>query len=196
MPWTDPSTVSRAKRPINILWLSRSKLDAYAMKHDDWSKWRGVRHLYNEPALLDRIRRGISELCQERHDGPACHFQDALAEPESWADSGVLEINQSVPIRFSSIDPTVHTLGNQMHHVGHTTILISSHGGALGLSLFLSPGRGVVMELQVKEVENNFHFQHMAYEMGHVYQMLQISRQVNVDMIWGAVEDELERLLA
>lgn len=166
------------------------------MKHDDWSKWRGVRHLYNEPALLDRIRRGVSELCLAREDGPACHYEDGLEDPESWTDIDLLDSNQSVPIRFSSIDPTVHTLGTQIHHVGHTTVLISSHGGALGLSLFLPPGNGVVMELQVKEVENNFHFEHMAYEMGHVYQMLRISRQVNVDMVWGALRDEIERLLA
>lgn len=165
------------------------------MKHNDWSKWRGVRHLYNEPALLDRIRRGVSELCLDRPHGHGCHYQDALEEPESWSDVGVRDANQSVPIRFSSIDPTVHTLGTQIHHVGHATLLISSHGGALGLSLFLPPGRGVVMELQVDDVDGNFHFEHMAYEMGHVYQMLRISRQVNVDMVWGAVRDELERLL-
>jgi hypothetical protein len=165
------------------------------MKHDDWSKWRGVRHLYNEPALLDRIRRGVSELCQDRQDGHMCHFQDGLEEPESWAESALLETNQSVPVRFSSIDPTVHTIGTQLHYVGHTTVLISSHGGALGLSLFLPPGKGVIMELQVKEVSGNYHFEHMAYEMGHVYQMLQISRQVNVDMVWEALKDEIERLL-
>lgn len=145
---------------------------------------------------MDRIRLGISEFCHDRQDGFGCHFQDALEEPESWAESEVLENDQAVPIRFTSIDPTVHTLGTQIHYVGHATVLVSSHGGALGLSLFLPPGRGVVMELQVKDVDGNYHFEHMAYEMGHVYQMLRISADVNVDMVWGALKDELERLLA
>lgn len=192
----DPTALlSPPRRPINILWLSRAKLDAYAMKHNDWSKWRGVRHITNEPALLDRIKRGITDFCIGRKGPGNCFFQDGQEEPDTWSDTSPLMPNVSIPVRFASIDPTVHALGTQIQYVGHTTILVSSHGGALGLSLFLPPGDGVLVELQVKEVEGNFHFEHMAYEMGHKYQMLQINRDVDVDMVWRAVEEELGRLL-
>lgn len=166
------------------------------MAHNDWSKWRGVRHIKNEPALLERIRTGIASFCDGTDDeGPGCFFEDATEQPERWTLTRHLEINQPTPIRFASIDPTVHALGTQINYVGHATILVSSHGGALGLSLFLPPGEGVVVELQVKDVENNYHFQHMAYEMGHAYQLVKISRDVNVDSVWKTIEDELARLL-
>lgn len=161
------------------------------MKHDDWSKWRGVRHLTNEQDLLDGIRHGMRQVC-ERAD---CVFEDALEDPETWGRTDLLEIDQPIPIRFTSIDPTVHALETQIHHVGHTTILVSSHGGALGLSLFLPPGDGVIVELQVKEVSGNFHFEHMAYEMGHAYEQLRIERTVNVDMVWGVIKQQLEGMM-
>lgn len=183
------------RRPINILWLSRLKLDAYAMAHNDWSKWRGVRHISNEAALLDRIRKGIADFCHDRPPSRSCTAHDDLEEPDNWSNTDPLEPDASTPIRFASIDPTVHALGSQIHYVGHTTILISSHGGALGLSLFLPPGHGSIIELQVKDVEGNYHFEHMAYEMGHRYQMLQISQDVDVDLVWRVIDEELGRLV-
>lgn len=182
---------SPQRRPINILWLSRAKLDAYALKHDDWSKWRGVRHLVNEPEVLDGIKDGIKDFCRTGH----CYFEDALENPEAWTDNSALGINDSIPMRFTSIDPTVHALETQVHYVGHTSILIALHGGALGLSLFLPPGDATMIELQVKEVSGNFHFEHMAYEMGHVYEQIRIERRVNVDSVVTTLRDQLERLL-
>jgi hypothetical protein len=163
------------------------------MKHDDWSKWRGVRHLSNEPELLQGIRDGMRTLCTDA--GADCVFQDALEDPDTWSDVDIVKDGQPVPIRFTSIDPTVHALGTQIHHVGHTTILVSSHGGALGLSLFMPPGDGVIVELQVKEVSGNYHFEHMAYELGHAYEQLRIKRAVNVDMVWDVIKQHLEGML-
>lgn len=145
IPSSSSSTETPPRRPINILWLSRAKLDAYAMKHDDWSKRRGVRHLSNEPELLDGIREGIRQFCISGR----CIYEDASEDPESWTE-GVVH-NGTIPVRFTSIDPTVHTLETQVQYVGHTSILISLHGGALGLSLFLPPGEATMIELQVKE---------------------------------------------
>lgn len=179
------------RRPINILWLSRAKLDAYALKHDDWSKWRGVRHLVNEPEVLEGIREGIRDFCNTGR----CFYPDALENPETWTDNSILGINDTVPIRFASIDPTVHALETQVNYVGHTSILISLHGGALGLSLFLPPGDATMIELQVKEVSGNFHFEHMAYEMGHVYEQVRIERKVDVDSVVRTLREQLERLL-
>jgi hypothetical protein len=190
-PASSPDLSAPQRRPINILWLSRAKLDAYALKHDDWSKWRGVRHLTNEPEVLEGIREGIRDFC----DTGSCHYEDALENPESWTDTTILGVNDSIPIRFTSIDPTVHALETQVHYVGHTSILISLHGGALGLSLFLPPGEATMIELQVKEVSGNFHFEHMAYEMGHVYEQVRITRKVDVDSVVRTVREQLVRLV-
>jgi len=99
-----------------------------------------------------------------------------------------------LPIRFAMIDPTVHALETQVHFVGHSTVLVSSHGGALGLSLFLPPGDAAIVELQVQTVVGNYHFEHMAYEMGHQYEMVKIEQDVDVDHVWGAVRNHIERI--
>lgn len=87
----------------------------------------------------------------------------------------------------------VHALETQIHYVGHSTILVSSHGGALGLSLFLPPGQATVLELQVPGVHGNYHFEHMAYEMGQGYEMVEIDRDVDVDHVWRVVESWVDR---
>ncbi|WVF66739.1 hypothetical protein IAT40_001481 [Kwoniella sp. CBS 6097] len=186
-----------SRKPINILWLSRAKLDDYAQKHNDWSNWRDVRHIINEPELIERLRTGLSDLCEgdggiEEFGPGGCVFEDAQEVPESWGLTS--DIDQkgdntpiTMPIRFATIDPTVHALETQIHYVGHSTILLSSHGGALGLSLFLPPGEGTIIELQVENVQGNFHFQHMAYEMGHQYEVLKIERVVDVEQVWESV---------
>ncbi|KAK8861298.1 hypothetical protein IAR55_002117 [Kwoniella newhampshirensis] len=206
----------RPRRPINVLWLSRAKLDSYAKTHNDWSSWRDIRHISNEPELVAKFRTELAAMCEDvssssKGFGPGgCVFEDAQEIPETWALSTPSSISSPssdfggqtaavegeeeegvqrtpVPIRFATLDPTVHALETQIHFVGHTTILISSHGGALGLSLFLPPGDGVVIELQVEKVQGNFHFQHMAKEMGHEYEMVEITRKVDTDVVWQSL---------
>jgi hypothetical protein len=180
------------RNPINVLWLSRAKLDSYAQKQHDWSVWRDVRHINNEEELLSRIRQGLRDWCQEPNSfGTGCRFEDALEAPETWSTSPT---DGALPIRFASLDPTVHTLETQIHYVGHTTILVSSHGGALGLSLFLPPGDAALLELQVQVAQDNYHFQHMAAEMGHYYERLGISRTVDVEQVWGSIQRRIENL--
>lgn len=183
---------ARPKRPINVLWLSRAKLDSYAQKHDDWSDWRDIRHINNELELVTRLRSALANLCQSSN--PACYFEDAQDVPETWALTSPETVRDGIiPIRFATLDPTVHTLETKVHFVGHSTILVSSHAGALGLSLFLPPGDAAVIELQVPRVEGNFHFQHMAKEMGHQYEMVSIERDVDVEHVWRAVEKWVKR---
>ena len=186
----------KPRRPINVLWLSRAKLDSYAQKHDDWSQWRDARHINNEPELVARLRSGLASLCEAsaEFEEPGCEFEDAQDVPETWALTSpdtVLD-GAAIPIRFATLDPTVHALETQIHFVGHSTILISSHGGAMGLSLFLPPGDATMIELQVKRVKGNYHFEHMAKEMGHRYEALPISRDVDVEQVWGSVRRWVE----
>lgn len=183
----------RPRRPINVLWLSRAKLDRYAQNHNDWSSWRDVRHINNEPQLIERLRDGLADMCkgvtsQFGHTG--CVFEDAQDVPESWGLVSPETVGEGspLPVRFATLDPMVHALETQIHFVGHTTILISSHGGALGLSLFLAPGDGAVIELQVSGVRGNYHFEHMAKEMGHEYDVLEIERTVDVEQVWEATQ--------
>ena len=149
-----------------------------------------MRHLNNEEQLLARLRGGLSDLCSASD----CIFEDAREIPESWSKLSPTPDDEPLPIRFASIDPTVHALENQIQFVGHSSILISSHGGALGLSLFLPPGDGAIIELQVGGVSGNYHFQHMAYEMGHQYVLLEIKQTVNVEQVWDALEKQVMTL--
>ncbi|WWC87572.1 uncharacterized protein L201_002462 [Kwoniella dendrophila CBS 6074] len=181
----------KPRRPINVLWLSRAKLDDYAQKHDDWSIWRDVRHITNEPELIEKFRTELDQMCQDsiksgEFGRTGCIYEDSQDMPETWSftSSKTVKEDDPLPIRFFHLDPTVHTLENQIHFVGHSTILVSSHGGALGLSLFLPPGDGTVLELQVENVRGNYHFEHMAKEMGHNYEVLHINQQVDVNQIW------------
>ena len=186
---------ARPRRPINVLWVSRAKLDSYAQKHNDWSIWRDVRHIDNEPELIARLRSGLSGLCGG--NGSWCQFEDALDVPEAWAlisPDTIPGDNSPLPIRFAMLDPTVHAPETQIHFVGHSTILIASHGGALGLCLFLPPGDATVLELQVDSVEGNYHFQHMATQMGQQYEQLKISRTVDVEQVWSAVEGWVRKI--
>jgi hypothetical protein len=183
LPLADPVK----RRPINVLWLSRSKLDAYAKSHNDWSNWRDIRHITNEPELITKLKNSMKELC----DDGTCQFEDAQDYPEYWT----LEESDTPVIRFAMLDPTVHALETQIHYVGHTTILVSSHGGALGLSLFLPPGRGAIIELQVHGVTGNYHFQHMAAQMGHEYQQMEIATVVNVDYVWQVLQRHIHTRL-
>lgn len=182
-----------ARRPINVLWLSRAKLDTYAQKHDDWSNWRNVRHIENEDELVKRLRTGLQSLCEADSMPGGCSFEDAQETPESWGEVSPEIYANGVPLRFAHLDPTVHALETQIHYVGHTTILVSSHGGALGLSLFLPPGEATVVELQVESVKGNWHFQHMAVETGQQYELLEITKTVDVDQVFRSVERWVRR---
>lgn len=165
-----------------MLWLSRAKLDSYAQAHQDWSNWRNLRHIKNEPELIKRIKDGMQALCAASDSW--CEFQNAQDEPEDWTQSAL----GLTPLRFASLDPTVHALETQIHYVGHATVLVSSHGGALGLSLFLPPGDATIVELQVDGVKGNWHFQHMAAEMGHRYELVGIDKDVDVDAVWSVIQ--------
>ena len=186
-------------RPINVLWLSRAKLDSYAQKHNDWSMWRDLRHINNEAELIKRLKRGLREFCvsRTRSVDQACVFEDAQDFPETWAVTSLENHagDAPIPVRFATLDPTVHALETQIHYVGHATILVSSHGGALGLSLFLPAGDATVIELQVDGVSGNYHFQHMSAQMGHDYELIKIAKDVDVNMVWATIERRLSILL-
>ena len=188
-----------SRKPINVLWLSRAKLDSYAQKHNDWSVWRDLRHIENEPELIRRLKRGLRDLCNKSGTatGQRCDFQDAQDYPESWGLTSAETVGDDapLPLRFATLDPTVHALETQIHYVGHTTVLVSSHGGALGLSLFLPAGDAAIIELQVEGVSGNHHFQHMATQMGHSYELLMIEKRVDVDVVWGSLDRRLSKLL-
>lgn len=196
------STLSQARRPINVLWLSRAKLDHYAKEHNDWSSWRDVRHIKNEKELVTRLKDGLRTMCEQPSSvfgTSGCVFEDARDTPESWTLStpdSIESDDSPLPVRFAQMDPSVQTIENQVSMVGHATVLVSSHGGALGLSLFLPPGSSAIVELQVDGVKGNYHFQHMAYEMGHQYEVLDIERTVDVDQVWESVQRWVEKIAA
>lgn len=189
-----PSLNPSQRKPINILWLSRAKLDAQAQHDHEWSQWRAVRHINNELDLIARFRNGLTAMCQDGgafSDEGGCEYQDFAVEPEAWDQP---QLDGPRKVRFAHIDPTVHALETQIDFVGHTTILISPHGGALGLGLFMPPGQGAIIELQVKSVQGNWHFQHLAKEKGMGYELVTISATVDVDEVWNKVEQWIATL--
>ncbi|KAL1410119.1 hypothetical protein Q8F55_004122 [Vanrija albida] len=176
------------RRAINVLWLSRAKLDKVAEAAHDMSAWRAVRVLQNEDEVLQRIRRGLAEMCGA---GSWCAFADARDEPEGW---GSPPGPGATPVRFAAIDPTVHAVETQIHYAGHASLLVGQHGGALGLGLFLPPGDGAIMELQVEEARANHHFEHLAYETGQRYEMVEIKVKVDAEHVWGRIKAMVEEL--
>ena len=155
-------------KAINVLWLSRAKFDEWQMSHNEWSRYRAIRHIYNEDELVGRIRRGLQAL-----DG----FQEV--DDLGWAASG--------GIRFATIDPSVHSLETQVRYLGHATIVVGSHGGAMGLTLFMPPGAGTVVELAVPEVAVNRHFDIIASHLGLQYEQVRIEQTVDVEAVWEVV---------
>ncbi|WOO79772.1 uncharacterized protein LOC62_02G003288 [Vanrija pseudolonga] len=186
-----PKPAPAARRPLNVLWISRAKLDAVAEAQNDMSTWRGVRVLKNEGEVLERIRRGFSEMC----GGAAswCAFHDVRDEPEGWGVDGAVA-GGPTPVRFAAIDPTVHALETQIHYAGHATIMVGQHGGALGLGLFLPPGDAAIMELQVDEARANHHFEHLAYETGQRYEMVEIQVKVDAERLWERIKAMVETM--
>jgi len=160
-------------------------MEAQALSHSEWSAWRETRHISNEPELLERLRKELTQVCQ---DGK-CRFSDLEDEPERW---GVGEEGELREVRFGVVDPVAHALDTQIDLVGHTTILVGLHGGALGLSLFLPPGPSAsIIEVQSSNVVGNYHFSTMAVEMGHHYTLVETGKEVNLDNIWTAVKDRV-----
>jgi hypothetical protein len=185
-----PRESSSPLPPIHILWLSRAKYDAWSQSQDEWTTWKEWRHVDNEPDLLDRFRSGLAELCAERgytfQDG-----QDGLSDWHLGSESGM----QNRVIRFHTIDPSVHAIENQLYLVGHSTVLVSPHSGALGLGLFLPPGYGHIIELQVPATVGWHHYDIMATEMGMRYDMIPVRRTVDVEEVWNKVKEAVEQAL-
>lgn len=124
-----------------------------AHEANDWSPWRETRHILNEPALVERLKSGLEDVCRSRRE--KCRFSDAEEEPERWSEEGEDELE----IRFAQIDPVTQAIETQIDFVGHSTILVGLHGGSLGLSLFLPPGpRSSVIELRPPGTEHSYHF--------------------------------------
>ncbi|KAJ7482307.1 hypothetical protein B0H11DRAFT_2193385 [Mycena galericulata] len=48
---------------------------------------------------------------------------------------------------FATLDPTTSVFAAQIGAVGRTDVVVSVHAGALGLTLFMSTGRAIVVEL-------------------------------------------------
>ncbi|BEI80146.1 hypothetical protein CcaverHIS002_0106750 [Cutaneotrichosporon cavernicola] len=166
---------------INILYLSRARL-----RHNlkDMSDWQEYRELENEDEMLSRWRRGLREMCDD------C-FVDANAHPEIWTMSS----EGKREVRFAAIDPTAYSLETQVQLAGHATLIVGQHGGALGLSLFLPPGRGAVLEFTVPMVSGNNHFQHMAVQMGHKYRHRVIHARVGVERAWTDLREMVEEIM-
>lgn len=169
-----------------MLWLSRAKYDAWSKTHNEWTSWKEWRHVDNEEELLDYFRTGLIELCKEK----GFIFQDGRDGISDW-DIGS-NGNESQIIRFHTIDPSVHAIENQLYLAGHSTVLISPHSGALGLSLFLPPGYGHIIELQVPATIGWHHYDIMATEMGMKYDMIPVHRTVDISRVWKKVKQAVE----
>lgn len=183
----DPGSTIRP--PLNILWLSRAKYDAWSQSHNEWNTWKEWRHVDNEPELLDRFRNGLSDYATE-HGHRFFDGSDGLSDWHLGSGS-----NESQIIRFHTIDPSVHAIENQLYLVGHSTILVSPHSGALGLTLFLPPGYGHVIELQVPATVGWHHYDIMATEMGMGYDMVPVQRTVDLHRVWGTLRKAVDQAL-
>jgi hypothetical protein len=61
--------------------------------------------------------------------------------------------------------------------------------------LFLSPGYGHVIELQVPATVGWHHYDIMATEMGMRYDMIPVQRTVDVERVWTKVREAVEQAL-
>jgi hypothetical protein len=143
----------------------------------------------NEEELLNRFRSGLTAFCEQQ----GCVFQDGQDGLSDWHVGSLT--NQSRIIRLHTIDPSVHAIENQLYLVGHSTVLVSPHSGALGLGLFLPPGYGHIIELQVPATVGWHHYDIMATEMGMRYDMIPVRRTVDVNHVWDKVKEAIEHAL-
>lgn len=139
---------------------------------------------------MNRIRTGLSDYCGSEGQ---CRFEDGQGGLADWHVGSTA--NESRVIRFHTIDPSVHAIENQLYLVGHSTILISPHSGALGLTLFLPPGYGHVIELQVPATVGWHHYDIMATEMGMRYDMIPVQRTVDVDRVWDTLKKAIDNAI-
>lgn len=165
-------------KAINVLWVSRDVLEQQAKAKGDWSAWQESRVIKNEAEMVQGIRDGLRELCASRGWG----YEDG-DDLKDWSTG-----SEETTVRFAAVDPTDLLIEDQIRLFGHTSVLAGAHGGALGLSLFLPPGEAAVLELRAGMGANNWHFQHMAVQMGHEYEMKMIDKVVDVQDIYRSIE--------
>ncbi|KAJ7148753.1 hypothetical protein C8R43DRAFT_516320 [Mycena crocata] len=94
-PVTKDQQQQQGKRPIQVLFLSREKFDAFTRhKNKKLTPWQEARHIANERALVTGLRTGLAGLCRVvtpssdtsshsagEHD---CTYTDADAVPGAW----------------------------------------------------------------------------------------------------------------
>jgi hypothetical protein len=132
----------------------------------------------------------LTEFCEAK----GCVFKDGQNGLSDWHKGSGSD--EPRVIRFHTIDPSVHAIENQLYLVGHSTVLVSPHSGALGLSLFLPPGYGHIIELQVPATVGWHHYDIMATEMGMRYDMIPVQRTVDINRVWDNVEEAVENALS
>lgn len=181
------------RKVIRVLFLSRLKLDKWFFRTRQYSHWRGTRHIYNEPELLEHLGSEFAELCSSGR----CDFERIDDEPSLWlAPAPDADDSDRPVIRFSVLDPLPVPLETQVAYLAHTDVVIGAHGGALALTLFTPPGRGAMVELQVDEIyERNYHFKNLCYQLGRRYQELLVENTVDPGPVWDAVKEQVELLL-
>lgn len=191
------SEADGGRKIIRVLFLSRLKLDKWFFRTRQYSHWRGTRHIYNEPALLDHLASEFAGMCSDGR----CDFERIDDEPDRWlapaASVSEDDVGTDAPvIRFSVLDPLLVPLETQVAYLAHTDVVIGAHGGALALTLFTPPGRGAMVELQVDEIyERNYHFKNLCYQLGRRYQELLVENTVDPGPVWDAVKEQVELLL-
>lgn len=201
----------RKSRVVRVLFLSRSKLDRWFFRTRQYSHWRGTRHIYNEPELLDALGEGLRGMCE----GKRCRFERIDDEPGAWVSElpdvepdstsglgvdGGTEARRAqhddVVVRLAVLDPLLVPLDTQVAYLARTDVVVGSHGGALALSLFMPPGSGAMVELQVDEVfERNFHFKNLCYALGRRYRELLVDNTVEAGPVVDAVREMVEAVL-
>ncbi|KAF7329697.1 hypothetical protein MKEN_00232900 [Mycena kentingensis (nom. inval.)] len=199
--------------PIQVLFLSRDKLDAYTIHKNGWlNLWQEARHIENEPELVAGLRTGLAELCHtvteipgstaqhnpnpDRHN---CTFTDADLLPASWGTAyhprETTALGPARALRFATLDPTTLALPAQLGMIGRADVVVSVHAGALGLTLFLPTGRASVVELFTTKAVGNNHFHNMAHMLGNEYVSIGVNKKVDVARVVTKVKEVVERRL-
>ncbi|KAJ7694851.1 hypothetical protein B0H17DRAFT_456702 [Mycena rosella] len=98
-------------------------------------------------------------------------------------------------LRFATLDPTTSALATQLGAVGRADVVVSVHAGALGLTLFMPPGRASVVELVTVGSSGNYHFHNMAHMLGMQYVRVDVAKTVDVPAVVEAVRKVVEARL-
>ncbi|KAJ7204327.1 hypothetical protein GGX14DRAFT_368755 [Mycena pura] len=192
--------VNSEDAPLQVLFLSREKFDAYNRHSKHQSGWQEARHISNERELLAGLRAGLAGLCRATTAVPARGHPSRWRPPvNNTGAAGALAEKRATggarALRFSVLDPTTMALASQLGLVGRTDVVISVHAGALGLTLFMPTGRASVIELVPGGVYGNYHFHNMAHMMGMEYLQIDVQKQVDVQAVVRAVQGLVERRL-